>query len=272
MSELVVLSLAPQKHYKNVMDNFVVYAYCREDGTFYYIGKGRPGRPYAKRRRGINPPANRDRILILHSGLSEQTAFDYEEKLILFYGRKDLGTGFLRNMTNGGEGVSGWIPGEEWKRNLSKRRKGWIPSEKWRKRKSESMQGEGNPMYKDGSSLRRVGKPRESMSGENNPMYGKERPDLVLRNKENPAAKGTRWFNNGEIDKRFVPGTEPEGFVQGRLLMAELNSRESSLEALKKSRSQVWESTIDGFRGNAANVSKHNRAKGWDPDARVKVK
>jgi hypothetical protein len=236
------------------MDNFVVYAYCREDGTFYYIGKGRPRRPYGKRREGIKPPKDRDRILILHSGLPEKIAFDYEEKLILFYGRKDLGTGLLRNMTNGGEGVAGWIPDKD-----------------WRRKKSESMSGIGNPMYRDGSSLRRVDKPRESMVGENNPMYGKSRPDLVSRNKESCPSKGTKWFNNGKIDKRFIPGTEPDGFVQGRLLMAELNSRGSSLEALKKSRNQVWESTMDGFKGNAANVVRHNKANGWNPDARVKI-
>ena len=35
--------------------------------------------------------------------------------------------------------------------------------------------------------------------------------------------------------------------------------------------SQVWESTIDNFRSNVGNVSKHNRANGWDPNARVRV-
>lgn len=102
------------------MNNFVVYAYCREDGTFYYIGKGRPRRPFSKRKDGINPPQNRDKILILHTELSEQTAFEYETKLILFYGRKDLGTGLLRNMTDGGEGVAGWIPDEVWRRKRAR--------------------------------------------------------------------------------------------------------------------------------------------------------
>jgi hypothetical protein len=35
---------------------------------------------------------------------------------------------------------------------------------------------------------------------------------------------------------------------------------------------QVWESLEDGFRGSATNVARHNRAKGWDPDARFRVK
>jgi hypothetical protein len=232
------------------MDNFVVYGYCREDGTFYYIGKGRPRRPYQKRTSGVKPPKDRKRILILHTGLSEETAFDYEEKLILFYGRKDLGAGLLRNMTNGGEGVAGWVPDEE-----------------WRRKKSESMSGAGNPMYVDGSSLIRAEKPRESMAGENNPMYGKPRPDLALRNKEKCPSMGTKWYNNGEIDKRYIPGTEPEGFVQGRLLMEELSKRKEFLEAGQ----QVWESTVDGFRSNAGGVASHNRANGWDPNARVRV-
>ena len=34
---------------------------------------------------------------------------------------------------------------------------------------------------------------------------------------------------------------------------------------------QVWESTMDGFRSNVGNVAKHNRANGWDPNARVRV-
>jgi hypothetical protein len=35
--------------------------------------------------------------------------------------------------------------------------------------------------------------------------------------------------------------------------------------------SQTWESTIDGFRSTPGNVAKHNRSKGWDPDARIRV-
>jgi hypothetical protein len=200
------------------MDNFVVYAYCREDGTFYYIGKGRPRRPYSKRKEGVKPPKDRNRILILHSGLSEQTAFNYEESLILFYGRKDLGTGLLRNMTNGGEGVAGWIPDEG-----------------WRKKKSESMSGERNPFFGKTHTKEEIQKLREGRKGkcvgeenhffgvrfvsELNPMYGKSRPDVAARNRGSCPSKGTKWYNNGQIDKRFPPENVPAGFVPGRLNM-----------------------------------------------------
>jgi hypothetical protein len=42
-------------------------------------------------------------------------------------------------------------------------------------------------------------------------------------------------------------------------------------ENAKKANSQVWESTEDGFRGNAGNVARHNRVNGWNPGARVRV-
>jgi hypothetical protein len=38
-----------------------------------------------------------------------------------------------------------------------------------------------------------------------------------------------------------------------------------------KAAAQIWESTIDSFRGNAGNVARHNRANGWDPNARIRV-
>jgi len=42
-------------------------------------------------------------------------------------------------------------------------------------------------------------------------------------------------------------------------------------ENAKKANAQVWESTHDGFRGNAGNVARHNKANGWDSSDRVKL-
>lgn len=197
------------------MSNFVVYAFCREDGTFYYIGKGSLKRARSKRHNGVNPPVDKSRILILHFNLDEQTALDYEKKLILFYGRKDLGTGLLRNMTDGGEGVSGWIPNQE-----------------WRLKKSRSMKGMNNPFYgkqhteKTRQLISAKNKNRNAgernpmhgirLYGELNPMYGKKRPDLTVRNKENPACLGTKWYTNGNQTIRCIEGSQPEGFYLGR--------------------------------------------------------
>jgi ssDNA-binding Zn-finger/Zn-ribbon topoisomerase 1 len=39
----------------------------------------------------------------------------------------------------------------------------------------------------------------------------------------------------------------------------------------KTSANQVWESTVDGYRGMACLVARHNKNNGWDPNARRRV-
>jgi hypothetical protein len=45
----------------------------------------------------------------------------------------------------------------------------------------------------------------------------------------------------------------------------------NAAEGGKKTNAQVWESTVDNFRGSAGNVAYHNKANGWDPNARLRV-
>jgi len=52
-------------------------------------------------------PSDRSLVKIIAEDLSEPDAFQLEMLLIQLYGRIDLGTGCLRNQTDGGEGTSG---------------------------------------------------------------------------------------------------------------------------------------------------------------------
>lgn len=128
--------------------DLVIYAYSRPDRTFYYIGKGKPSRPYDYRRR-VKRPDGESRIHILHKGLDNKTANDYERGLILFYGRKDLypGWGILRNMTDGGDGIYGLVFTQQHRDRLSEAAKNRKMSEKQKRFLSESRKGENNPMY-----------------------------------------------------------------------------------------------------------------------------
>jgi len=87
---------------------YYVYAYIREDGTPYYIGKGKKYRVYTQQSHHIPVPKNRSRILFLETNLSNVGACALERRYIEWYGRKDIGTGILRNLTNGGEGADGY--------------------------------------------------------------------------------------------------------------------------------------------------------------------
>lgn len=103
--------------------SYYVYAYLREDGSPYYIGKGKKDRAYSKTHR-IAVPTNKNKIVFLETNLNEIGSLAIERFYIRWYGRKDLGTGILRNMSDGGEGNTNSIRTEEWRRNISKALKG----------------------------------------------------------------------------------------------------------------------------------------------------
>ena len=90
------------------MKEYYTYAYLREDGTPYYIGKGSGRRAYSSNHRINLPP--KDRILVLKRFENECDAFKHEMYMIDVFGRKDLGTGILQNLSEGGTGgSSGYI-------------------------------------------------------------------------------------------------------------------------------------------------------------------
>ena len=96
---------------------FYTYAYLRENRTPYYIGKGKGPRAY--RSHGWHEPPPEDRILFLKQGLSEEEAHRHEVYMISVLGRKDKGTGILRNLTDGGEGFYGGSHSGETKEKMS---------------------------------------------------------------------------------------------------------------------------------------------------------
>jgi hypothetical protein len=129
---------------------YYTYAYLREDRTPYYIGKGKENRIHKKHMVSI-PPENR--ILFLKKNLTENEAIKHEIYMISVFGRKNNGTGILRNLTDGGEGSSGRKLSKETIERMSIAAKNRKISDEGRKKLSErskkmgKWQGEDNPYY-----------------------------------------------------------------------------------------------------------------------------
>lgn len=112
---------------------FYVYQHRRNDtGEVFYIGKGSGNRAWDE-----HPTRYQNRIWkgcakhgytveIVCDGLDEKHALDLEVMLIQFHGRRNLGTGYLANLTDGGEGVSGRVLSDETKAKIGAGNKGKV--------------------------------------------------------------------------------------------------------------------------------------------------
>jgi|SRR5579871_218991 len=120
------------------MEKFYTYLWLREDGTPYYAGKGIGKRAFLKSNHCASRPKDETRILVQEHD-SEQEAFVAEKFLIAYYGRKDLGTGCLRNLTDGGEGTSGSAMSKQAKEKLSIAARN--RSQGWRERQRKAQSG-----------------------------------------------------------------------------------------------------------------------------------
>ena len=145
------------KNFKEHVESNVYFVYCfldpRKPGYYeftdfsldfepIYIGKGKGDRSHKHRNKtDIKTPKDKSRIIILHDKLSEVYAFILERYYIRWFGRKDNGTGILRNRTDGGDGTSGVIVSQETRKKLRVVGKGRIFSDETRKKLSIASKG-----------------------------------------------------------------------------------------------------------------------------------
>ena len=137
-------------------NDFYVYGYFEPGAEHpFYAGKGKGRRAYIhlqpaqlkkkslfynKLRKmlaaGIQPE-----IEIMVDNLSEQEAHQFEKDVIRVLGRRDLGTGRLCNLTDGGEGASGVQHSAESRRKMGDANRGKALSAETRRKLSYAKRG-----------------------------------------------------------------------------------------------------------------------------------
>ena len=224
---------------------YYTYAYLREDKTPYYIGKGKGNRAYKKHRKGIGVPKDKSRIIFLKQNLTEEEAFRHEIYMIAVFGRKDLGTGILHNLTDGGDGASGYVFSEETKRKQSEAHKGnttWLGkthSEETKRKMSDTRKGKthseetkrkqseakkGKTFSEESKRKMSEAQKGKSLSEETRRKMSETRkgkiPSKETRRKLSEArkgqSKGKKWWNDGCGNRKRMVECPGDGWRLGR--------------------------------------------------------
>jgi hypothetical protein len=204
------------------MNNYYVYIYFNpENNTPFYVGYGKNKRylhhlKVAKRKSCSDPNLLKINTIrkILKSGLepiikfyqlnlSKVEACEIERDLILEYGRIDLNTGTLTNLTEGGDGGD----------TLSNHKNLKMIMEN----KTKKIKNSGKCYWTDGVDCVFALKPPADNYIKGYPNYRKE------INKQSSLKGASRvsmkiWINNGEISKMIDKNDSiPDGWIVGRL-------------------------------------------------------
>jgi hypothetical protein len=247
---------------------YYTYAYLREDRTPYYIGKGKGDRIYSTTRR-LKPPKDKSRIIFLKQNITEEEAFKHEIYMIAVFGRKDLGTGILRNLTDGGDGVPNWGTPEQRSEAMRKRAANMTPEQ--RREIMRKVHSSGTPEQRSERARKRQAnktpeqrseaarKGRASMTPEQQSEIAKKRQANKTPEQRSEASRKAK--------ASMTPEQRSEISRKGRASM----TPEQRSEAARKASSQKFQCTVTGFITNAGGLSMYQRARGIDTSNRVRV-
>jgi hypothetical protein len=157
------------------MKKFYTYIYFDpRDNTPIYVGKGYGDRAFSHIKQS-NIRNNRRLSFLLAKRVAEgysvtphityhadeETALGIEKFWIMYFGRADIGTGPLFNLTDGGDGVSGAVRSDKTKAKMALAKKGTIP---WNKGKFFSRK-KGRIAWNKGKKMKPISDDtRENMS------------------------------------------------------------------------------------------------------------
>ena len=210
-------------------------------------------------------------VEILQDNMTEDSAFELEIQLISKYGRRDLGTGCLTNLTSGGEGSSGRILSEESKNRHKAACKAAMQKPETKSRISANSKG--RIVSEETRELNRV-----NSTGENNPMFGRRgesSPISGRRNIHNPETLELKLVDSREIDSYLQNGWRL-GRIPGTANRSS-NGRKSVYNPVSKEVKMISETQIDEYLNSGWIIGRFpkgeskvaNRVGVFDPTSHV---
>jgi len=128
------------------LDDYYIYIHRKKTtGEIFYVGKGKGVRCDVKSHRSafwksvVNRHGYTSTVIL--AGLDEDIAFEFEKAFIDWLGRRIDGTGVLVNLTEGGEGSSGYSHSDVAKEKIRQHRIGNKLSVESRQKLSRSTKG-----------------------------------------------------------------------------------------------------------------------------------
>ena len=251
------------------LNRFYTYAYLREDRTPYYIGKGTGRRVYQTNGKPCNKPP-KDRIIFLKQNLTEEEALKHEKYMIAVFGRKDLGTGILRNKTDGGDGSSGAIRSEYHRRRVIQSNKTRTISPETKRKQSNSNEGKnkGKKWWNDGCGNDKLSRecPSEGwvlgMSEEHKQKITISNKNPKTKEKMNISKKGKKWWHDGNGNAIFSIEC-PDNWYPGKGGGYKKKEDPTSL--------QKWMCEETGYISNPGALSKYQKSRGIDTFKRKRI-
>jgi hypothetical protein len=286
---------------------YYTYAYLREDRTPYYIGKGR-GRRIHSTKRIVKPPKDKSKIIFLKQNLTEEEAFKHEIYMIAVFGRKDNGTGILRNLTDGGEGASNQGTPEQRRESARKREASMTPEQLEQRRetlrkanasrtpeqRSESAKKANAKLTPEQRSERSrkaaanktpeqrresARKAREAYHTKSTPEQRSERARKIARS-QTPEQRGEAT-RKGQANKTPEQRSESARKREASMTLEQRSERAKKANASRtpEQRSAVgrkagtikFQCTVTGFITNAGGLSSYQKARGIDTSNRKRI-
>jgi len=249
--------------------NYYTYAYLREDKTPYYIGKGTGRRIYSKNRKGLKPPNDKSRIIFLKQNLTEEEAFKHERYMIAVFGRKDNGTGILRNLTDGGDGVLNWGTPEQRSEIAKKAQAKLTPQQ--RSERTRKANASRTPEQRTESGRKANSKLTPEQRSQRSRKAQASRTSEQRSESARKANASRTPEQRSEVTKKSNASRTPEQRKDiAKKAHASMTPEQKSVRG-KKASSQMFQCTVTGHITNAGGLSSYQRARGIDTSNRMRL-